>query len=48
MAKLTIRKGTEEEWKRSVQNPDDIVFLTDKALIKTQGQTYGAPLWEDE
>ncbi len=48
MANLTIRKGTEAEWERSVQNPDDIVFLTDKPLIKTQGQTYGAPLWEGE
>ena len=42
MAKLTIRKGTEAEWERSAQNPDDIVFLTDKPQIKSQGQTYGA------
>ena len=48
MANLIIRKGTEEEWEHSVQNPDDIVFLTDKPLIKSQGQTYGAPLWEGE
>lgn len=48
MDSITIRKGTEEEWERSSQDPNDIVFITDKPMIKTQGQTYGVSVWEGE
>lgn len=48
MDSLNIKKGTEEEWEDSTQDPNDIVFITDIPLIKTQGKTYGVPTWEGE
>ena len=48
MSALTIRKGTQSEWKRSRKNPNDIVFMTDIPIIMSQGQAYGVPTWENE
>lgn len=48
MAAINIKRGTFRDWFRSDMDPNDIVFITDLPVIMSQGQVYGAPLWDNE